>query len=104
MLCIVGNLNCKLLQEKQAKNMEHYRMESTPLSSLIAPTFVLESWNKGPIGRMVNYMYVHCKLYTVQYIVQYSTLHAHVRPSLGFKSMNRNSHNQVSFLVYVRTA
>ena len=57
------------------ENMNSFRMESTPPSSLIALTFVLESWNKGPIGRMVNYMYVHCKLYTVEYIVQYSIPH-----------------------------
>ena len=57
------------------ENMYSFRMESTPPSSLIALTFVLESWNKGPIGRMVNYMYVHCKLYTVEYIVQYSIPH-----------------------------
>ena len=55
------------------ENMYSFRMESTPPSSLIALTFVLESWNKGPIGRMVNYTRMYSTLYTVQYIVQYPT-------------------------------
>ena len=46
--------------------MNHYRREGTELSSLIEPTFALESQNKTDralYGRMVNYMN-YCLVHT----------------------------------------
>ena len=78
-MCVVYELSYMNSDERcmATENMYSFRMESTPPSSLIALTFVLESWNKGPIGRMVNYMYVHCTVYTVNCTL-YSTLYSTV--------------------------